>query len=316
MSAVLFTPDILQSYPRFKAFFDSKEEVSQVVARASLARPESYGARLLHRPWEVALLEATVCFHQTVLSIVLKGLRSFLDCIGAKALAIRCAVLDSYYGQSEKILKIFRNFKERLIAPARNVHKWDTGDVYLQPAIPTPSIRDPNVRSRAFPLYDTPSVLFFQNEGICRGICHWFTHLYFATKAQFRDPAAHMIALTRQFEEGASRQAALTHSFYDTETPLLHLNKQVSQFSFRKFARSHEVVHSLAPGAYNFGVPGHCVNYIKVSNDLGYLFDPNGGVLEFKGSQHYYQVWYCICSYYSAEARDKDVEITSYQSAL
>ncbi len=43
-------------------------------------------------------------------------------------------------------------------------------------------------------------------------------------------------------------------------------------------------IQNLPPGAYRAHVPKHATAYIKISNDLGFFFDPNHGIVEINGA--------------------------------
>jgi len=63
-------------------------------------------------------------------------------------------------------------------------------------------------------------VSLFDPGGICRGISEWFAFLYFNTLGSFENLKNHLIAITKEFETGAPRQASVLHAFNCAEEVL------------------------------------------------------------------------------------------------
>jgi hypothetical protein len=177
-------------------------------------------------------------------------------------------------------IKVQKVFQMHLLSRSINTHRKDTSDYYLQAPIRTPFVTHPN------PL----SLNFFHQDGICRGMCHWFVFLYFKTQGHFADPEQHIRAVGQQFEQGAPCQAAFLHSLslpplYD----LLGLNVQENNSKINVTGKTTEQIlrefQCRVPGVYGIYTSSHQLIYIKIDDNHQYLFEPNTGCIKITSTQ-------------------------------
>lgn len=180
-------------------------------------------------------------------------------------------------------LKCQRKFKEHFLCSSINTYRHDGTDIYLRPK--------ENEGNPNYPLFGAAG--FFNANGLCRGISFWFLYLYFQTKSNFTDPERHMKAITQQFSQGAPAQAALLHLFNPRLTPrpvYRHLPLLVTEF-FKRFSTERMThrgiasqMNTLAPGAYAILSSKHQFVWIKIDDQMSFLFDPNYGCFSINGS--------------------------------
>ena len=173
------------------------------------------------------------------------------------------------------IIKTNKVFQDHLLAKSVNTHRLDSSGYFLRSPAKTDLATHP-----------TPNTLnFFHKEGICRGMCHWFVHLYFKTSASITNTDQHLKAVGKQFEQGAPAQAAFLHSL---DLPpiykLLALKVQMDHSKISTQAKSENQIivefQKRPPGVYGIYTSTHQVVYIKVDELRQYLFDPNIGVVK------------------------------------
>ncbi|MBS0604186.1 MAG: hypothetical protein JSS60_04000 [Verrucomicrobia bacterium] len=172
-------------------------------------------------------------------------------------------------------IKTAKVFRENLLSESINTHRIDTADYFLQPPARTTLATHPTAGS----------LRFFHQDGICRGMCHWFIHLYFKTRGRITDSDHHMAAIGKQFEQGASRQAAFLHSLdFPPMLDLLGLNVQTDLAKISTTGKTEEriikEIQVRPPGVYGLYTTTHQLVYIKLDLDRQYLFDPNKGVVK------------------------------------
>jgi hypothetical protein len=134
-------------------------------------------------------------------------------------------------------------------------------------------------------LKELSHVQFYGKEGVCRGSSLWFIYLYLKTLGNFDEEKAHLISVAKQFENGASRQAALLQAFYKGHQ-LLGLKKEkipAAKISLYELdfglETANQKVASLKEGIYRVGSYHHSMVYIKNGKE-GYLWDPSYGLYE------------------------------------
>jgi hypothetical protein len=143
-------------------------------------------------------------------------------------------------------------------------------------------------------------VQFLLAKGICGGIGNWFLCLYFKTLPHFKDkdPQAHLMAITKLFENGAPRQAEMLQLFNGASEDFCHslLGFEVKEEKDKnlKFIKtpedkekSNQYIKDLTPGVYFIHFSqgcgsAHALYYFKINDNLGFLFDPNIGLIKLK----------------------------------
>ncbi len=171
-------------------------------------------------------------------------------------------------------LKATQVFQKHLLAKSINTHRLDTAAYYLRPTEKTPLETSPV----------SGSLQFFHDRGMCRGMCHWFAHLYFKTLGKPGDREEHIRAIGRQFELGAPRQAAFLNSLeLDPLYTYLGIQNRKDHSKIAVEGKTqNELIAAIRlrfPGVYGIYTSTHQLLYIKVDEAHQYLFDPNVGVI-------------------------------------
>lgn len=181
-------------------------------------------------------------------------------------------------------IKADKIFQNNLLAKSVNTHRLDATNYFLLPPARTTLATHPA----------GGMVNFFHTGGICRGMCHWFVHLYFKSRGHFSDINQHLRSVGQQFTQGAPNQAALLQSFdlppvYD----LLHLRVQAD---YSKISVKNKTVEQIIReiqvrplGVYGIYTSSHQVIYIKIDESRQYLFDPNVGVIRLASPLVFWQ---------------------------
>lgn len=180
-------------------------------------------------------------------------------------------------GEAISAQKVFKN---HLLTRSINTHREDSEDYYLLPRLQTSFI--PRERNSAH-------LNFFQSYGICRGMCYWFASLYLKTKGQCADPEEQVRAVGKQFERGASPQAAFLHSLKHNHVyDLLKLRVQEDESTIPYTGNTYDQICRKilvrVPGVYGIYTSTHMVLFIKIDDDRQYLFDPNVGCIKITGT--------------------------------
>jgi hypothetical protein len=187
-------------------------------------------------------------------------------------------------------------FGEDYLCSARNMPQLRAHDCYLSQPIPTDALLDPKICALIPP--ETEQMGFDHNEtGLCEGMCDWFIRLYYATQDAFFSTERHLIAIARQFQEGGPRQAILMQCLnVIKDPPLLGASCSLQRIfceglsDAQRQARVASKITALSEGAHGLDLwqppqsGGHRLNFFKCNDNLGYVFDPNAGLIRFRGA--------------------------------
>lgn len=279
-----FTLELFDSFDSLKNFFTGQRELEEIRQLSSVQIGLSSPHLLLDR-WQVAWLIIKAPF-EIITAVFVNCLEQLFECVGAQNLAIRCAVLEHHLLYSVFLLFHLYRYGEDLLSPSINFHALGSDSLFLSSSLSMDSIQDAKVRALTFHMLFR-EVSFYHPKGACRGISFWFLYLYFQSQGAFSDPLAHAIAVAKQFEAGASEQAALLHSLCQTQKDLLDLDVQfnVTQISLEDGAEdsAEQIIRALEPGAYSIEMENHHIVYIKITETLEMLFDPSIGLIKRNG---------------------------------
>lgn len=194
--------------------------------------------------------------------------------VGFQSLSKRAFVTSAHAYADYREPMIRRLFEKHLLAISKNVHRKDSADFYLRPEVATPSLPC---------FYPKPTVMqTFHREGICRGMCLWFVHLYFSTRESFNSRELQMRAIGKQFEQGANAQSALIQAMNtDSTRPLFNFLPLRSE-AIREDIRSElllESLWSLPEGIYGIYTSDHAMLWIQQGEAGQYFFDPSQGTI-------------------------------------
>ncbi len=199
----------------------------------------------------------------------------FYHVVGMTDLSKRTWVDSRHAFANATQIKTREVFQKNLLARSINTHRVGSEDFYLRPPEKT------TMKTHPVP----ESLQFFYDKGVCRGMCHWFAHLYFKTRGRFSNPDEHFKSVGRQFERGAPNQAALLQGL-ELAPVYAHLGFD-ARLDYSKLSiagKTHDQCIGLLqlrpPGVYGIYVSNHQVLYIKVDETHQYLFDPNTGAIK------------------------------------
>jgi hypothetical protein len=279
MSTEVFHPDIIRSPALLTRFLSGQKEIAEILT----APRTPYPSRLSDR-WDVSCLtELTEIYHLfnacllAIVSYALYGL-----CL--TSLSKRVWVIHHHEYAQATILNTQKVFKNNFLTSSVNIHAKNTADLYLHRSI---AANPADQNSAEF--------TFFCSDGICRGMAFWLVYLYFKTRHQFTNPQEHLCALGRQFEQGASRQAALIQTLTSLDDnfvrnfyPFLQLNCAENYLTIDFLQESQDQIlqriQQCPAGVYALYVGGHMVVYIKDPNGQEFLFDANKGVIRLEST--------------------------------
>lgn len=286
-----FNPGILLSYRTLEPFFHGEKAIRQI-ENLSLQGPcEPYGRHLLQNTWNIKILTLSGEIKR-ILSVFVDGIAKFFLGLELYRSAISCKVMSAHLQYNSAILKTFTVFKEQLLCPCINAHRLDSADFYTTSPLKLAAISDPAVRQIIDPPKEMRALYFYHDRGLCRGVSTWFIYLFLSTHSFFYEPRSHVIAVAKQFEMGASKEASLLQSLAHTEKDLLHLHckeklHELSSSELNKIpGKLLFLLKELSPNVYAINSATHRIVYIKLSNSQGFIFDPNVGALEFSGEGH------------------------------
>ncbi len=151
------------------------------------------------------------------------------------------------------------------------------------------------------------SISFFtkENGGKCAGMCDKFIADYFRTKNRFDDPCKHMKFLGGQYTKGANLEAVVLQNLTGkTRTEMMKLESlEKTYYNFKERVTSWDHIgekkypghfKQLPVGVYEMSLPGHATVYIKESEDLGFYYDPNVGVVKLEGKEQGEKLFKCL----------------------
>lgn len=267
----LYRPEIVHSLPTLKQFFQGDEDLALIRALAESPRPEPFGGR-----WHVTWLAVTAPL-KFISALFLWAIAPILRLFGATDVAIHAEVIG---GQLlSEVLPLIHYVEEgaNYLAPLFNTYAFSASPVYLTPQLRTETLQDaPEIQNCAAGF---EFINFYQN-GVCRGISHWFAYLYLHTQQAFEDPEAHLCAVAGRFSSGANSQAALLQALYFPEKLLGFRVEPGEEIPYVQ-NQINAAFEGAAAGAYFVEVPYHRLLLIK-TRERGYLINPSEGVVRLE----------------------------------
>lgn len=286
----------LSSCENLVQYLDAEAEVQNL---ASKATQSSSSNSLIDNRWSVAWLKIESKPLQCFLTIF-NYTKSYL--VGYfPNLTKKIQISINHRLHQHKNLYFQSLFKEQLLVRSLNVHQPSSSDFYLHSNI---TLRTRLFENNQFKSSGISEKKFFMSDGLCKGECVWFTYLYFKTLSYFSDPEFQLQTIARLFENGAPRQAELIQLFGWTDVEIiefilgtgLKINEQISSIDTdllkvndlsNKLAKSTNFLKDLPLGAFSIVLSinssqGHEIRYFKISENLGFIFDPNIGLIKLK----------------------------------
>jgi hypothetical protein len=140
---------------------------------------------------------------------------------------------------------------------------------------------DPKIKRRTH-----KGTIYFGYAGKCTGMSHWFIFLYFKTRHLFNSPRECLIAIAEEFKEGAPDEACILQGINVRKGKLidLRINEHFQTIEEHETEGSMiQRIQSLPLGVYGITTKEHYMVYFKVSEDLGFFFDPTKDLKEIGG---------------------------------
>ncbi len=268
-----FLPDFLQSQTSLNRFLSGDVEASAILRAAPSPTTTTQG-----RTWSNSFIDFDE-LSSLASGYFLTIASYFLYAICMTSLSKKVWVQSRHALSDASAIKTSQIFQEKLLSKSVNTHRVDTADYFLRSPAQT-----------TLKTYPTPGTLnFFHQDGVCRGMCHWFVHLYFKTRGHLPDADQHLKAIGQQFEQGSSRQSAFLHALdFPAIYDLLPLNVRTDYSQISATSKSEDLMTAelqlRPPGVYGIYTSTHQLVYIKVNESQQYLFDPNTGVVKVDSS--------------------------------
>lgn len=337
MTISAFSPDLLNNFTDLKAFFSGEEEI-QAIAESETVDPSNDPPTLYYNRWQIAWIYITTPF-MGIFVLFCETIACLLFHLGAVGTSRVFTLLAKHSLYDWKILENQNIYQDRFLVPSRNCHDLWTTDVYTTPPIHESMIVDKKVRkmifykaivkidSHAKQLKDDVMdgikkihfLNFYSSDGLCRGMSSWWMFLFLSTKHLLKDPYEHVKAVSKIFEKGAPRKAALLHTLAgDAEALLLNMEttdvfKTDYKHIHKDATKTLDDLKKIPPGEYALGFRTHRINYVKYRDDLGFIWDPNMGPLPLEGEDHFENLLDKMRLY---STPDKDDEVYFQRCAL
>lgn len=259
---------VLQSYESLKRFVRGDDHINQIRSTHCECNPDLVHVKPL----------PNLAFRWHVLNIVTAPFRYlfilFLKCFNAKSLIHKCRIGFDIY--SESIAPINRT-KIYLLQRTKNQPAPGTEEITKHPPVRMTQIWDQRIKANS----TSGQIEFDHQAGNCKGDAQYFLHLYHQTKDAFSNPREHLSALGKVFENGSPKEAILLQGVDDGSFSQLSLDVAIDRTS--DYGNVFTQINDLPPGSYFLKTAHHGTAYIKYTNELGYLFNDNLGVVEING---------------------------------
>lgn len=139
---------------------------------------------------------------------------------------------------------------------------------------------------------DHISIPFDSPLGVCRGATTWFVYLFVSTQHLFKEPKKHLIAIAELFRSGVPSQGCLLQGLINVEENILGLKTQLIkeasstcfEMDIHEKKEMQKKLQKLDPGVYFLKVRRHAFAYIKISENEGYMWNANSGLIDLEGS--------------------------------
>ncbi len=297
-------PALLSSEQKLRQYMSGEEQI-RTIAKEAINPPVS---SLWQGKWQVVILTVTKPF-DGVLIIFWEATRGLAYVLCMPTLSTYCHIRSMHVSKDHRLYTISR-LGQDLLVPSMNLPKSSLADLCAHPSLSREVVKSNPLLTdtRKGSPFSPKSLEFFHKKGTCRGMSDWFLYLYFATKDLFSDPEEHLKAVARRMETGATAQATLLQTFDYTDglsvldlfrTPICDPNSEkFGTIPYKLFKKDNseakDIIHNLPLGAYHLGVAFHAMTFVKSSPTLGYLFDPNQGLIRMRGDLPNKLFQYCL----------------------
>lgn len=278
-----FSPAIFRSDKTLETYLSGKETIDSIKARAK----NTYGKRL--NQWnalEVTWLAVTSPFKVVIALFIRAAGELSIYSFGASKEGQKLLAQANYLAHDSVRWIDAVRYGENLLASTINVLSPDQAqEIYTHAPVSVAKL--PKSLQTRFHFFIRNGQLHFDKHGgQCVGLSDWFAHLYFRTKANFKDPEHHLTNVTSMLQNGAGKEAALLELGQVDTTPLLGLKKrQIGPLVVNATAEKVATVFQrLKPGLYAIGTQTHRMNFYK-GKSCHYLFEPASGLIALRSTK-------------------------------
>jgi len=275
-----FSLTVLRNYRELKNWITDPLHTRQLTEESVVETR----ARCISTDMQIKFYEIATCIYECILYPILIAAQEACKYFDLDKLALRIHVLHLHAKTSTIHLQALKTHRSSLICFSKNIPTPSSSDVYLHEPIERTKIKDPVLEKYFFSSKNDNQISFFHELGSCRGICYWFIYLYFKTKDTFSSPHLHIIRISQEFTDGAPAPAALLQSLHPVEN-FLNIKSKTLFYYLDNFIELKQNLLSCSEGIYTIGLGRHRINYIKISEEKAYIFDPNIGTIYFKRDQ-------------------------------
>lgn len=293
MPRPIFNLSVVESYDSLRHFFNGQEAIDEILKKKDQVHSKTLQRINAELPFHWQVCQDLSYPLRLISAYVLTILGKWMKKLHLPLISRQLKDLSKEFRTGFNVLSIDTTAIFTLKATV-NCPNLSGKEVNDHPDIPISSIPDPLVRRQFFDDdIAAGRIPLYQKQGICKGISEWFCYLYLKTKDQFKDPRQHMAALGKYFAKGGGPEATLLQSMVIDRGGLLGLrfgmdDRRGVLYSASSWKSSSPETHAetfqkFSAGVYQFFVLNHAVTYIKINDQLGFLFDPNRNIKEFHG---------------------------------
>ncbi|NGX59584.1 MAG: hypothetical protein KR126chlam3_00736 [Chlamydiae bacterium] len=280
-----FSPQLLNDVQQLKTLFTGEEEIRALeqLPTQSYVFPEGH---LYMSRWQVAWIMVTAPF-RLVLYVFLKTIANFLEIFSIVGFSRKMHLRAHHLSYTFDSACNQTHYGKRLLIPLFNDYRKDISDVYTLKGIPREHILDPLIRAQ---LHEDNKTIEFDKFGkLCSGSVYWFNYLFMKgiKESKLNEECVSFVdyarAVSKLFEKGQPRQAALLQSLYGLQTDLVDIEEKVFKIPPSDI-KSAVLLRKVPDGLYHLALPKHSVSYIKFGKEE-MVMDPNVGLIRIDKPQ-------------------------------
>lgn len=309
-----FSKQILNNFSDLQAFLSGKEEIDWI-SQSENRDNRTYVSKLYYNRWQIAWICVKAPF-EWIFVLFCEAVAFLSEKLGSTRLNRVFTLLAKHHQADFSSFESQHTYGKQFLIPSRNFHHLWTCDYYNKDSLPVSSIEDAQVKELLFDtslanehshskllkkpveglqiknivenLKKIHYIHFYIRNGLCRGDTSWWLYLFLSTQHLFKNPYHHIIAVSKMFEKGVSRQAALLQQLNLAESKVLKMSFNYSlNISQQQIEQNSEAaiesLKKLPAGPYGVGLHNHRIAYVKIDDQLGFVRDPNRGVIALEG---------------------------------
>lgn len=283
---VRFESSTLSSLERTRYFLNFDSELTAINQFADLERNGTFPLEKGFNQNRITRIKREACFECFIAVyfwLLLKVFSFLSNYISSSRFENSRRISEVNYCAKTKnfqILTYHSRYGDKYLASSTNFYSTESSDIYLQPSIPV-SMLDNHLTAPLLDNWKKNSIDFF-SEGLCYGTSVSFLSLFLKTQDKFQDLDNQMISICKQFENGGSNKVGVIQSLWYNRYRSEHLLGIAKEYSSKISFKDKNVY--VPEGSYliRLSSPAHACAYIKMNENLAYIFEPNVGVLKIQ----------------------------------